>query len=164
MRRPTRPQRPALVASELIVLPPEPYCKLFFAYIFAFLCILPTVLRFCVVLRQLYCYATQRPFFFVWRCCSLCELNRRRRVKRFKRRLRLRLSVYTACVFARVFATLGGFILPSAVAVAVCAACLRCAAALPACICARARFLIYARGDRVLKVPRRGGGHLHVQF
>ena len=151
---------------------------------------------FCVVIVQCVC-------FFVCRCCRLCELNRRRRVARFKRRLRLRLSVYTACVFARVFATLGGFILPSAVAVAVCAAvalppgaaaaalpaavaalplplrcrrcCLplppeaalpRCRAAclpplplpLPACICARARFLIYARGGQGIESASVGGG------
>ena len=144
MRRPTRPQRPALVASELILHPPEPYCKLFFARFYR---------RFCVFVW----FPDSRPVFvwllynvcvfFVCRCCSLCELNRRRRVKRFKRRLRLRSCVYTAFVFARVFATLGGFILPSAVAVAVCAACRccsccrlelppRCRAAVAACRCA----------------------------
>ena len=141
MRRPTRPQRPALVASELIVHPPEPYCKLFFSYILAFLCVLPTVLRFCIVMLH-------SDRFFVCRCCRLCELNRRRRVARFKRRLRLRLSVYTACVFARVFATLGGFILPSAVAVAVCAAC-RC------CSCCRLELLLHCRAACLPPLPLR---------
>ena len=111
---------------------------MWFADSFAFLC--------CFTTAVLLLYTT--TVFFVCRCCSLCELNRRRRVARFKRRLRLRLSVYTACVFARVFATLGGFILPSAVAVAVCAACRCCSCCrlelplpepLPRCRCAACR-------------------------
>ena len=102
---------------------------------------------FCVVIVQCVC-------FLVCRCCCLCELNRRRRVRRFKRRLRLRLSCWAACVFARVFATFGGFILPLALAVAACAV-----------VYVRARDSIYTQGgDRVLKVPRWGGCHLHVQF
>ena len=95
---------------------------------------------FCVVIVQCVC-------FLVCRCCCLCELNRRRRVRRFKRRLRLRLSCWAACVFARVFATFGGFILPLALAVAACAV-----------VYVRARDSIYTQGgDRVLKVPRWGG-------
>ena len=190
MRRPTRPQRPALVASELIVHPPEPHCKLFFARFYRRFCVFVWFAYSCIVMLH-------NVRFFVCRCCRLCELNRRRRVKRFKRRLRLRLSVYTACVFTRVFATLGGFILPSAVAVALpacCRCCRRCccltllppaaclpaalpllplplppgaaAAALPplpllplpACICARARFLIYARGGQGIESASAGGG------
>lgn len=131
MRRPTRPQRPALAASKLIVHPPELHCKLFFACFYRHFCVFVLFSDSCIVMLH-------NDRFFVCRCCHLCELNRRRRVKRFKRRLRLRLSVYTSCVFARVFATLGGFILPSA------AACLPllplhcCLPLLPACICARA--------------------------
>lgn len=128
--------------------------------------------RFCVVIVQIVC------FLVCW-CCRWCELNRRRRVKRFKRCLRLRSCVYSLCAPASVFATLGGFILPSAAAVAVCAAavaaCRCCMLPLPAaavaccaaCLPAAAAAAAAARqkgGDRVLKVPRRGGGHLHVQF
>lgn len=153
MRRPTRPQRPALAAGKLIVHPPELHCKLFFSYILAFLCALPTVLRFCIVFRQLYCYATQRPFLVCW-CCRLRELSRRRRESRFKRRLLLRLSCWSVCVFARVFATLGGFMLPSAAA----------AALLPESACCRCAAAARRRGYRVLKVPRWGGCHLSVQF
>ena len=144
MRRPTRPQRPALAVSKLIVHPPELYCKLFCTVFYRQFCVFVCFPDSCIV--------KQHNARFCWcRCCRLCELNRRRRVKRFKRRLRSRSCVYTACVFARVFATLGGFILPSAVAVAVCAACrclnCRCAAAAAvACLHMRARDSSYTQG------------------
>lgn len=76
-------------------------------------------------------------------------LNSRRRERRFKRRLRLRSSVCAARWLALVFDLFGGFILPFAFAVAVCAV-----------VYVRARDSIYAqyeRGGRVFEVPRRGG-------
>lgn len=140
MRRPTRPQRPALVASELIVHQAQGVCKPFFSYILAFLCVLPTVLRFCVVIVQCVC-------FLVCRCCPWCELNRRRRVSRFKRCLRLRLRCWLACVFAPVFAPLQRVKTPSAVAVAVCAV-----------VYARARDSLYAQGGQGIESASVGGG------
>lgn len=99
---------------------------------------------FCVVIVQCVC-------FLVCRCRRRYGLNNRRRVKRFKRRLRLRLSCWSVCVFARVFATLCGFILPSAAA----AALLPAAAA---CLHMRARDSLYTQGgSRVLWLPRWGG-------
>ena len=59
-------------------------------------------------------------------------------------------------MFARVFAAFGGFILPLAFAVAVCAV-----------VYVRARDSIYAqyeRGTRYGKCLGGGGGHLDVQF
>lgn len=53
MRRPTRPQRPALVAGKLIVLLAQGICKLFslvFIDIFAFLRVLPTAVLLCNIM------------------------------------------------------------------------------------------------------------------
>lgn len=95
---------------------------------------------FCVVIVQCVC-------FLVCRCRRRYELNSRRRVKRFKRRLRLRLSVCAARWLALVFAPL----------VERQNAVRRVRRRLHRCICTRARFLIYARGSRVLWLPRWGG-------
>lgn len=147
MRRPTRPQRPALVAGKLIVHHFQGVCKLFFTRFYRHFCVFVCFPDSCIVM--------QHNARFCWcRCCSLCELNRRRRVKRFKRRLRLRLGVYTVCALVCVFAPLQCVTMPSAVAVAVCAV-----------VYVRARDSIYtqSRGGRVLKVPRRGGvSHLRT--
>lgn len=87
--------------------------------------------------------------YFLWCWCGVwCGLQPRRRVSRFTPCLRLRLSCCSACGLALVFASFGGFILPFAFTIAVCAV-----------IYTRARFLIYARtrGSRVLWLPRWGG-------
>lgn len=119
MRRPTRPQRPALVAGKLIVHPPELHCKLFFACFYRQLCVFVWFVYSCIVIPH-------NARFFVCRCCRWCELNRRRSVKRFKRR----------CACRRVFIRLAGLrsFLPRLAALY----CRCAAAALPACICARA--------------------------
>lgn len=109
MRRPTRPQRPALVAGKLIVPLAQGICKHFFTCFYRHFCVFVCFPDSCIVMPHI------ARFCWCW-CCRLCELNRRRRVKRFKRCLRLRSGVYSVCVFACVFATLGGFILPSAAA------------------------------------------------
>lgn len=94
---------------------------------------------FCVVIVQI-------VYFLVCRCWCRCELNRRRRVKRFKRCLRLRSGVFRL-VGSRSF-------LPP------CSASKR-RPPLPspfAPLYMHARAIPYIRkGDRVLKVPRRGG-------
>lgn len=113
MRRPTRPQRPALVAGKLIIPLAQGICKLFFAFFYKNFCVFVCFPDSCIVMLH------NARFCWCW-CCRWCELNRRRRVKRFKRCLRLRSGVYSVCVPARVFATLGGFILPSAAAACRC--------------------------------------------
>lgn len=130
MRRPTRPQRPALAVSKLIVHPPELHCKLFFTRFYRQFCVFVCFPDSCIVKQH------NARFCWCW-CCRWCELNRRRRVKRFKRCLRLRLSCWAVCVLACVFASFGGFILPLAVAVTVCAV-----------VYARARDSIYAQYER----------------
>lgn len=143
MRRPTRPQRPALVAGKLIVHLSQGVCKLFFTRFYRHFCIFVCFPDSCIVMPhnvrflavQLRCW-----------CCRWCELNHRRRVNRFKRCLRLRSCVYSVCVHSCVFASFGGFILPFAFAVAVCAV-----------VYARARFLIYARGTGYFKCLGGGG-------
>lgn len=113
MRRPTRPQRPALVASKLIVHPPEPHCKLFFTSFYRHFCVFVWFVYSCIVKQH------NDRFFVCW-CCRLCELNRRRRVTRFKRRCAC------GCVVGR-FECLRAFLPAYSASNAACAAC----AALP---------------------------------
>lgn len=114
MRRPTRPQRPALAAGKIIVHPAELHCKLFFTRFYRQFCVFVWFAYSCIVMLHI--------ARFCWcRCWCRCELNRRRRESRFKRCLRLLSGVYSACVLACVFAPFGGVILPFAFAVADCA-------------------------------------------
>lgn len=135
-----------LLACKYIVHRLQGVCKLFFTRFYRQFCVFVCFLDSCIVM--------QHNARFCWcRCCRLRELNHRRRVKRFKPCLRLRLRCWLACVFALVFAPLHSVKTPSAVAVAVCAV-----------VYARARDSLYTQGgDRVLKVPRRGGvSHLRT--
>lgn len=79
MRRPTRPQRPALAASKLIVHRLQGVCKCFFACFYRQFCVFVWFVYSCIVI-------VHNDRFFVCWCCRLRELNRRRRVRRFKRR------------------------------------------------------------------------------
>ena len=142
MRRPTRPQRPALVAGELIVHPPELHCKLFFTRFYRHFCVFVCFPDSCIVM--------QHNARFCW-CRCLCELNRRRRVRRFKRRC--------ACggVFVRL-ACLRAFLPPCSALQ--CRPPLRLPFALPAvaCLHMRARDSSYTQGGTGYLKCLGGGG------